>query len=139
MCFGLPGGVAISIELVAKFVGFVAASPICPIVFADAEAKTSARSPCWVWVARSELAPKLNVIVAPGCMALNRSAIAVKVSVRDDAASTVIDPDTERAAAADPDVVSLDPPDEHAETRNAVATTAASVFVMQSPPALRPR
>jgi len=62
--------------------------------FGDAEAKTSAGAPEVIWVARPELAPKLNVTFTPGCAASNRLPIAVNASFSEAAANTVIDPDS---------------------------------------------
>jgi hypothetical protein len=57
-----------------------------------AEANTSAGAPSVIWVARVELAPKLNFTVSPGWAASNCLPIVVKVPVSDAAARTVIDP-----------------------------------------------
>jgi hypothetical protein len=39
--------------------------------FGEAEANTSAGAPLLIWVARAELAPKLNFTVSPGWAASN--------------------------------------------------------------------
>src|SRR5579864_8198105 len=60
--------------------------------FVDADANTSAGAPLVIWVAKAELAPKLNFTVSPGWAASNCLPSSVKVSFRDDAANTVIIP-----------------------------------------------
>src|ERR1700746_1714179 len=67
--------------------------------FGDADANTSAGAPLVIWVARVELAPKLKVTFTPGLAASNCLPIVVKASFSEDAANTVIDPDS----AADED------------------------------------
>jgi hypothetical protein len=73
--------------------------------FGAAEANTSAGAPSVIWVARVELAPKLNFTVSPGWAASNCFPSVVKVSFSDDAAKTVIVPvaDAELLAAGDDD------------------------------------
>jgi hypothetical protein len=61
----------------------------------DADAKTSAGAPDTIWVARAPDDPKLNVTVVPGCSRWNPVASWVKVPVRDEAADTVIDPESD--------------------------------------------
>ena len=58
----------------------------------EAEANTSAGAPLLIWVAKVELAPKLNFTVSPGWAASNCFPSSVKVSVSDAAANTVIAP-----------------------------------------------
>jgi hypothetical protein len=58
----------------------------------EAEANTSAGAPLLIWVAKVELAPKLNFTVSPGWAASNCFPSSVKVSVNDAAANTVIAP-----------------------------------------------
>jgi hypothetical protein len=60
--------------------------------FGDAEANTSAGAPLVIWVAKVELAPKLNFTVSPGWAASNCCPSLVKVPSSDDAANTVIVP-----------------------------------------------
>jgi hypothetical protein len=60
--------------------------------FVDAEANTSAGAPLVIWVAKVELAPKLNFTVSPGWAASNCCPSLVKVPSSDDAANTVIVP-----------------------------------------------
>jgi hypothetical protein len=47
-----------------------------------------------IWVARAELAAKLNVTFTPGCAASNCWPSVVKASFSDEAANTVMDPDS---------------------------------------------
>src|SRR5450755_805600 len=60
----------------------------------EAEAKTSAGAPCRIWVARAPDDPKLNAAVAPGWMAWNADPSWSNAPVSDEAADTVIDPDS---------------------------------------------
>jgi hypothetical protein len=62
--------------------------------FVDADANTSAGAPLVIWVASVELAPKLNVTFTPGCAASNCWPMVVNASFSEDAANTVIDPDS---------------------------------------------
>jgi len=75
--------------------------------FGAAEAKTSAGAPLVIWVARVELAPKLNLTVSPGWASWNCLPSWVKVSFSDDAAKTVIVPvaDAELPAAGDDELL----------------------------------
>src|SRR5215472_6629830 len=77
--------------------------------FGAAEAKTSAGAPLVIWVARVELAPKLNLTVSPGWASWNCFPSWVKVSFSDDAANTVIVPagKAEPPAAAGDELVPL--------------------------------
>ena len=54
-----------------------------------------------IWVASAELAPKLNVTFTPGWAASNCLPSGVNVPVSDDAANTVIDPDSDGDADAE--------------------------------------
>ena len=65
---GLPGGVAISIVLLAKLTGCTAspAEDTEAIVFDDAEANTSAFTPWAICAASAELASNRKVTVTPG-------------------------------------------------------------------------
>jgi len=72
--------------------------------FVLAEANTSAGAPAMIWVARVELAPKLNVTFTPGWAASNCVPSLVKDPVSEDAANTVIDPDN---ADADGELLAL--------------------------------
>jgi hypothetical protein len=66
----------------------------CCMFFVDADANTSAGAPLVIWVASVELAPKLNVTFTPGCAASNCWPMVVNASFSEDAANTVIDPDS---------------------------------------------
>src|SRR5215470_6439121 len=91
---GLLGGTATSAVFLAKSCGLDASPALTTVFmfFGAAEAKTSAGAPLVIWVARVELAPKLNLTVSPGWAASNCVPIWVKVSFSDDAANTVIVP-----------------------------------------------
>jgi hypothetical protein len=58
-----------------------------------AEANTSAGAPELIWVARAELAAKLNVTFVPGFAASNCFPSSVNDSVSEAAANTVMSPD----------------------------------------------
>jgi len=73
--------------------------------FGDADANTSAGAPLVIWVASVELAPKLNVTFVPGLAASNCWPIVVNASFSEEAANTVIDPDSAGEDEADADVV----------------------------------
>jgi hypothetical protein len=91
---GLLGGTATSAVFLAKSTG-LAASPAVTTVsmfFGAAEANTSAGAPSVIWVARVELAPKLNFTVSPGWAVSNCFPSWVKVPISDAAANTVIVP-----------------------------------------------
>jgi hypothetical protein len=60
--------------------------------FGAAEANTSAGAPSVIWVAKVELAPKLNFTVSPGWAVSNCFPSWVKVPISDAAANTVIVP-----------------------------------------------
>src|SRR5260370_4370708 len=77
--------------------------------FGDADANTSAGAPLMIWVARAELAPKLNVTFTPGLAASNCLPMVVKASFSEAAANTVIDPDNdaEEEAEAEAEVLPL--------------------------------
>ena len=70
---GFLGGTAISMTLLAKFVGEAAAPAVTTwsMFLVLAEANTSAGAPWLIWVARPELGPKLNTTLAPGWAASN--------------------------------------------------------------------
>ena len=70
---GLLGGTATSMMFLAKFRGPDASPAVTTwsMFFVDAEANTSAGAPLVIWVARVELAPKLNCTVSPGLAASN--------------------------------------------------------------------
>jgi hypothetical protein len=72
-----------------------------------AEANTSAGAPLVIWVAKVELAPKLNFTVSPGWAVSNCLPSSVKVPVSDDAAKTVIVPagNAELLAAGDDELL----------------------------------
>jgi hypothetical protein len=78
--------------------------------FGAADANTSAGAPSVIWVARVELAPKLNFTVSPGWAASNCLPSVVKVSFSDDAAKTVIAPvaDAELPAAGDDELLAAE-------------------------------
>src|SRR5216683_3350105 len=103
---GLDGGTATSITFLAKSDGLDAspAVTICCMFFVLAEANRSAGAPAMIWVAKVELAPKLNVTLTPGWAASNCVPSFVKDPVSDDAANTVIDPDN---ADADGELLAL--------------------------------
>jgi hypothetical protein len=88
-----------------KFVEPVAspADTTCFMFFGDAEANTSAGAPLVIWVASVELAPKLNVTFVPGFAASNCWPMVVNASFSDEAANTVIDPDSAAEDDADAD------------------------------------
>jgi hypothetical protein len=96
----------------------------------EAEANTSAGALWVIWVARVELAPKLNTIFVPGWAASNCLPNSVNEPVNDAAANTVIcpvsaaadDPDAE-ADAAD-DVAAVDPDDEEPQPASTVEAAA---------------
>src|SRR5215472_18466185 len=91
---GLLGGTAISAVFLAKSCGLDASPAVTTVsmFFGAAEANTSAGAPLVIWVARVELAPKLNFTVSPGCAASNCWPSSAKVPFSDDAAKTVIVP-----------------------------------------------
>jgi hypothetical protein len=78
--------------------------------FGAADANTSVGAPSVIWVAKVELAPKLNFTVSPGWAASNCFPSSVKVPISDAAAKTVIVPvaAAELLAAAGGEVLSLD-------------------------------
>src|SRR5215472_11553263 len=91
---GLLGGTAISALLTANVTGDLALPGLTTwsMFLGAAEANTSAGAPWLIWLARVELAPKLNVTFVPGWAASNWWPSVVNVSVSDAAANTVIDP-----------------------------------------------
>src|SRR5215469_8162660 len=99
---GLLGGTATSAVFLAKSCGLDASPALTTVCmfFGAAEAKTSAGAPLVIWVARVELAPKLNLTVSPGWASWNCLPSWVKVSFSDDAAKTVIVPAGKAVLAA---------------------------------------
>src|SRR6185436_6489533 len=100
---GFLAGTAISMTLLAKFVGALAAPVVTTwsMFFVLAEANTSAGAPWLIWVARPELGPKLKTTLAPGWAASNCRPSVVNASFREAAANTLTVPD--RAGELDPD------------------------------------
>jgi len=93
----------------------------------DAEAKTDADAPCWIWVAKAPDDPKLNATVVPGCNRWKVVSSRPKAAVSDDAADTVIDPVSSGVVA---DVVVGEPEELlHAAvaTRTAARSSAAKM------------
>jgi hypothetical protein len=89
----------------------------------DADAKTSAGAPDTIWVARAPDEPKLNWTDVPGCRRWKLVASWVNVSVSDDAADTVIEPDN-RGGAVEV-VVGVEDELEQAAVTTATAHSAA--------------
>src|SRR5262245_53494330 len=81
----------------AKTLGSEAAPAVTTwsMFFVLAEANTSAGAPEVIWVARAELAAKLNVTLVPGWAASNCLPSSVKDSVSDAAANTVMSPESD--------------------------------------------
>src|SRR5580704_323958 len=131
---GLLGGTAISAVFLAKSCG-LAASPAVTTVsmfFGAAEANTSAGAPSVIWVAKAELAPKLNFTVSPGWAASNWLPSWVKVPISDAAAKTVIVPVAAAAAlvaAAEGELLGLDVELELPLEQPATATAATAATV----------
>jgi hypothetical protein len=92
----------------------------------EAEANTSAGAPDTIWVASAPDEPKLKAIEVPGWTWWKLEASWVNVPVRDDAADTVMDPDS-GAPVVDVvvDVVAVEDEDEHAAAIIARTATAA--------------
>ena len=100
---GLAVGTATSITLLANVTGLDASPAVttCCMFAGAAEANTSAGAPLTIWVARAELAPKLKVTFTPGWAASNCFPSWVKVPRSEDAAKTVIEPDSDGDAEAE--------------------------------------
>jgi len=102
--------------------------------FELADANTSAGAPLMICVARAELAPKLNVTFTPGWAASNWLPMVVKASFSDEAANTVIDPDSDADAVAvavgDAELPEL-PLDPQPATADAVIPAAMRVMAVR--------
>src|SRR5271169_5644398 len=109
---GLLGGTATSAVFLAKSVGLDASPALTTVsmFFGAAEANTSAGAPSVIWVAKVELAPKLNFTVSPGWAASNCIPSWVKVPISDAAAKTVIVPvaAAELLAATEAELLALE-------------------------------
>jgi hypothetical protein len=100
---GLPVSTTISNELVANVTGSPAlrsAATSLPMLFWSAEANTSTGAPSLIWAARSDEAAKLNVTSESGWAVVKASPMAVKASVSEAAANTVMSPDGEVSTVA---------------------------------------
>ena len=137
---GLAGGTATSITLLANVTGLDASPAVttCCMFVGLAEANTSAGAPLTIWVARAELAPKLNVTFTPGWAASNCFPSWVKVPCSEAAANTVIDPDSDGEAAllvldgvAELPEVLLDPQPARVDAAIPTIPAAAKVTVMR--------
>src|SRR6266571_5255561 len=98
----------------------------------EAEANTSAGAPLLIWVARLELAPKLNFTVSPGWAASNCFPSWVKVPISDAAANTVSDPVAvdDVLAAGEDELLALAGEDEPLLEQPARAATASPATVL---------
>src|SRR5215212_5987564 len=92
MLAGLSLGTIMTSRFLTNTSGFPATKPSFTALLTSswaAEAKTSARAPCWIWVSSVELDSKLWRTSTPGCCSSKVVASSPKASVSEEAAKTV--------------------------------------------------
>src|SRR5215210_341021 len=130
----MPAGLSFGTRITSRFLTKISGSPstrpsfvAVSISSSEAEAKTSAGAPCWIWVSRVELDSKLCFISTPEFCSSNVFASSPKASVSEEPATTVsVPPPPSSPPPPSPSPALPPPPPPHDTRSSTINRTHAS-------------